>query len=253
MFNPERIASQPLQEEPKELKVESIRSYEPSPVVTELSESKVAYESQITPETNVCLIGDGQGMDTKQFLLMGVRPENIKSINYEQSEVDQANTEVLQNTGVEMRQGDATSFESLEGAGLTENSQELITLMHVLEVPNIKGDTEKNLIRNIVKLLKLGGEVLVSQYKHKFTKDERDLQKQIGIEEITTENLQKQFGDNWREKFKEEYSLEWEEGMRYGEISNVRTKEELVALFEQDFDVNIEETESEYILKMKKK
>ena len=253
MFNPERIASQPPQEEPKELKVESIRSYEPSPVITELSESKVAYESQITPETNVCLIGDGQGMDTKQFLLMGVRPENIKSINYEQSEVDQANTEVLQNTGVEMRQGDATSFESLEGAGLTENSQELITLMHVLEVPNIKGDTEKNLIRNIVKLLKLGGEVLVSQYKHKFTKDERDLQKQIGIEEITTENLQKQFGDNWREKFKEEYSLEWEEGMRYGEISNVRTKEELVALFEQDFDVNIEETESEYILKMKKK
>ena len=253
MSNHEIMTLQTTEEKPKEVKIESTRIYEPSPVIAELGKSRMVYESQISPETNVCLIGDGQGMDTKQFLLMGVRPENIKSINYEHNEVDQANETVLQNMGVEMKQGDATSFESLENAGLKENDQELITLMHVLEVPNIKGDTEKNLVRNIVKLLKPGGEVLVSQYKHKFTKDERDLQKQIGIEEITSENLQKQFGDNWIKNFKEEYGLEWEEGMRYGEISNIRTKEELTALFEQDFDIKIEETESEYILKMKKK
>lgn len=254
MFNPERMPHrQPQEENPSEVKIESTRNYEASPAIIELRESRLIFESQITPETKVCLIGDGQGVDTQQFLQIGIKPENINSINYERSEVDQANTGILKDTGVEMKQGDATDFESLENTGLVENSQEVITLMHVLEVPNIKGTTEKNLIGNITRLLKPGGELLVSQYKHKFTRDERDLQKQIGIEEITAESLQKQFGDGWREKFKEEYGLEWEEGMRYGEISNIRTKEELTALFEQDFDVRIEETESEYILKMKKK
>lgn len=254
MFNPERMTFQPPQEKKsQETKIESTRTYEPSPAITELERSRVIFERQITPETKICLIGDGQGMDTQIFLQMGVRPGNINSINYEQSEVDQANAGVLKDAGVEMKQGDATNFENLENAGLAENSQEVITLMHVLEVPNIKGDAEKNLIRNIVKLLKSGGEVLVSQYKHKFTKDERDLQNQIGIEEITAESLQMQFGNTWREKFKTEYGLEWEDGMRYGEISNIRTKEELTALFEQDFDIKIEESESEYILKMKKK
>ena len=146
MFNPERMSFQtPQKERPNEVKIESTRSYEPSPAITELGKSRVIFERQITPETRVCLIGDGQGMDTQQFLQMGVKPENINSINYEQSEVDQANLGILKNTGIEMSQGDATDFESLENAGLAENSQEVITLMHALEVPNIKGEVEKNL------------------------------------------------------------------------------------------------------------
>jgi len=254
MFNPERTAFQPPQEENlKEVKIESSRNYEPSPVILELKESKAVFEKKITPETKVCLIGDGQGMDTQQLLQMGVNPENITSINYEQNEVDQANVAVLKNTGVEMKQGDATNYEDLEKAGLKEGSQDVITLMHVLEVPNIKGATERNLIDNITKLLKQDGELIVSQYKHKFTKNERDLQKQIGIEEITAENLQKQYGENWKKKFKEENGLEWEKGMRYGEISNIRTREELISVFEHDFDIKFEETESEYILRIKKK
>jgi len=254
MFNPERMSDQPPKEEkPPMVKIESTRIYEPSAAIVELSKHRVVFVNKITPETKICLIGDGQGMDTQQFLQMGVNPENITSINYEQNEVDQANAKVLKNTGVEMRQGDATDFENLKNTGLTENSQEIVTLMHVLEVPNIKGDTEKNLVNNIVRMLKPGGELLISQYKHKFTKAERDLQKKIGIEKITAENLQKQFGDDWKKKFKEAYGLEWEEGMRYGEISNIRSKHELMKLFEQNFDIKFEETESEYVLRMKKK
>lgn len=211
------------------------------------------FEKEITPEINVCLIGDGQGVDTQQFLQMGVKPENISSINYETNEVDQANSGILKNTGVKMKQGDATDYESLKATGLKEGTQDLITLMHVLEVPSIKGVAEKKLIDNVIKLLKPDGELLVTQYRHKFTKDERELQKQIGIEEIMSENLRKQFGEDRRKKFKEEYGLEWEEGMRYGEISNIRTNEELIKLFEPNFDIKLEETENEYILRMKKK
>lgn len=254
MFSPEKMTYQPFEKEKlQEVKIESTRIYEPSSVIVELGKTGVIFANQITPDTKVLLIGDGQGMDTQQFVEMGVESENIISVNYEQGEVDQANASVLKNTGVKMKQGDATKFEDLERAELEENSQDVVTLMHVLEVPNIKGNAEKSLVGNIVRILKPGGELLVSQYKHKFTKNERDLQKQIGIEEITAENLQKQLGDHWRKKFKEEYGLEWEDGMRYGEISNIRSKDELMKLFEKDFDIKFEETESEYVLRMKNK
>jgi len=240
--------------EQEQTKIESTRIYEPSPVIeNEISETKVVFEKQITPDTKVCLIGDGQGMDTDQFLKMGVSPENISSINYEEGEVKAANEGILKDTEVRMRQGDATNFESLENAGIGELSQELVTLMHVLEVPVIKGEVEKNLVENISKILKPGGELLTTQYKHKFTKDERNIQEEIGIEEITEESLREQFGKNWQEEFKKNYGKDWEPGMRYGEISNVRSKEELTKLFEPYFDIKIEETGSEYVLKMKKR
>ncbi len=233
--------------------IQGRRTYEAAPAIKNLSDSRIIFERLITPDTKVCLIGDGQGMDTDQFLKLGVKPENIQSINYESDEVDQANQNVLAGSGVEMKQGDATSFESLLGAGITEASQEIVTLMHVLEVPNIKGEVEKRLLANLIKILKAGGELLVSQYKHKFTKDERSLQKKFGIEKITTEDLQKQFGENWKAKFKEEYGIDWEEDLRYGEISNIRTKDELIELFKSFFDIKFEETETEFILKMKKR
>jgi len=233
--------------------IQSRRTYEAAPAIKNLGDSRIIFERLITPDTKVCLIGDGQGMDTDQFLKMGVKPENIQSINYEPDEVKQANQNVLAKSGVEMKQGDATSFENLLGAGIGEASQEIVTLMHVLEVPNIKDETEKRLVANIIKILKAGGELLVSQYKHKFTKDERSLQEKYGIEKIKAEDLQKQFGDNWKAKFKDEYGIDWEEDMRYGEISNIRTKEELIGLFENFFDIKFEETETEFILKMKKR
>ncbi len=244
MFNPEEALLQP-QPVNQETKTQSTRLYDASPAILELLKSKVIFETAITPDTRVCLIGDGQGMDTRSFLDMGVKPQNIRSINYEEQEIEQANQAILKNTGVHMQQGDATDLETLKSIGLDESTQEIITLMHVLEVPNIKGDVEKNLIRNIALLLKPGGELLVSQYKHKFTKDERSLQEKMGIEEITAESLQKQFGDNWKEQFKKEYGFDWEEGMRYSEISNIRTKEELISIFE--------EADNEFILRMKKR
>lgn len=60
------------------------------------------FEKQITSETKICLIGDGQGTDTDQILQMGVNSENISSINYEQNEVDQANENILAGTGVKL-------------------------------------------------------------------------------------------------------------------------------------------------------
>jgi len=252
MFKLEKAFPQP-QPANQETKIQSTRSYDVSPAILELMENKVIFETAITPDTKVCLIGDGQGMDTRSFLDMGVKPQNILSINYEEQEIEQANQTLLKDTGVQMQQGDATNLDALKSIGLDESTQEIVTLMHVLEVPNIKGDVEKSLIHNIALLLKPGGELLVSQYKHKFTKDERSLQEKIGIEEITAESLRKQFGENWKEQFRQEYGFDWEEGMRYGEISNIRTKEELTALFEKDFDIKLEETENEFILKMKKK
>lgn len=244
----------PGQINPDTLKIiQGRRIYEAAPAIRNLSDSRVIFEKIITPDTKVCLIGDGQGMDTDQFLKMGVKPENIQSINYERDEVEQANQNILAKSGVKMKQGDATSFESLLSAGIEEASQEVVILMHVLEVPNIKGEIEKRLIANLIKILKTDGELLVSQYKHKFTRDERNLQEKYGIEKIKAEDLQKQFGDNWKTKFKDEYGIEWEEDMRYGEISNIRTKEKLVELFEHFFDIKFEETETEFILKMKKR
>lgn len=73
------------------------------------------------------------------------------------------------------------------------------------------------------------------------------------MEEITPDNLEKQFGKDWREGFKKEYGMDWKKGMRYSEISNIRSKEELERLFGQYFDIKITETQDEYILKMKKR
>jgi len=251
MFAPDTIPANQSRE--SKVKLESSRIYALSPAIIELARTRVIFEKQITPETKVCLIGDGQGFDTKAFALIGVKPENISSVNYEETEIKAANENYLKDTGIQMKRGDATSIEDLIKAGISENSQEIVTLMHVLEVPNIKGETEARLVENISKILKPNGELLVSQYKHKFTKDERGLQKKIGIEEITSENLQKLYGEHWKEEFKKENGIDWEKGMRYGEISNVRSKDELTKLFDAKFEIKLEETESEYILKMKKK
>lgn len=232
---------------------QSTRIYEPSPViVNEISKTRVIFERPIETGTKVCLIGDGQGMDTKQFLEMGVKPENIQSVNYEQGEVVQANQSILKDSGVEMKQGDATSIESLHEAGIEDGSQGVAVLMHVLEVPSIRGQVEARLVENIVRILTSDGEALASQYKHKFTRDEREIQEKIGIKEIKAEDMEAQFGKDWQEKFKESYGVDWEQGMRYGEISNIRTMEELRKLFEPYFDVVIDESEHEYVLKMKK-
>jgi len=238
-----------------EAKIESTRRYEASPIIAgEIFESRTVFERPITPDTRICLVGDGQGMDTKLFREMGVKSENISSVNYEQEEVSAANEGVLKDTGVKMRQGDATNRDSLKEAGIEEGDYDLVTLMHVLEVPPIKGEAERSLVENVHAILKKDGELLVTQYKHKFTRDERDIQKQNGIEEITRDSLVQRYGnDAWEERFFEENGVRWEEGMRYGEISNVRSKDELIRLFEPYFEVRCEETDHEYVLKMKKK
>lgn len=234
-----------------DLKIESSREYKESPVIRDqISRTRVIFEKPITSDTKVCLIGDGQGLDTKLFLEMGVDPSNISSINYEQSEVDEANAKNLRDTGVEMKQCDATSIESIYGAGIEDKSQNVVTLMHVLEVPNIKDETEKQLVRNIARILKPNGELLVTQYKKKLTPSEAE---EFGVEAITADDLRDRFGDGWKEQFESEYGQEWFPGMRYSEISQIRSKEELLALFADDFEIKIEEMDSKFILRMKKK
>jgi len=232
-------------------KSQSSREYGPSRVIeNDITVNRVVFEKRLKPETDVCLIGDGQGADTRLFLDMGVKPEHLKSVNYEQSEVDAANSDALAGTAVEMHQADAADLESLKKVGLNEATQDLIVLMHVLEVPNIKGETERNLVENIARLLKEDGEALVTQYKKKLTPEEAE---SFGVEEIAADSLQRRFGDDWQKKFKEEYGQEWHDGMRYSEISNIRSKEELLKLFADRFDIKLEEDDNEYVLKMRKK
>ncbi|MEI6511626.1 MAG: methyltransferase domain-containing protein [Candidatus Uhrbacteria bacterium] len=222
-------------------KIQSTREYAPSPAILALKE--------VRPETKVLLIGDGQGSDTGQFLKMGVEAGNISLVNYEPSEVETANR-TLNGRGVTMRQADATSIDSLYQSGIEDASQDLITLMHVLEVPDIRGDAERRLVENVARVLRDGGEAIVSQYKKRLTPEEA---KSFGVEEIRPSDLEKRFGEDWAKKFQEQYGQPWEEGMRYSEISNIRSKEELVRLFGDVFDVTLEETGSEYVLKLKKK
>lgn len=105
----------------------------------EISKTRKIYEKPIVSDTKICLIGDGQGKDTAEFLKMGVSPESISSVNYEETEVEEANKTNLAETGVKMEQGDVTDIESLKRAGIDLSSQDVVTLMHVLEVPGIKG------------------------------------------------------------------------------------------------------------------
>ncbi|MEK7211587.1 MAG: hypothetical protein AAB731_03060, partial [Patescibacteria group bacterium] len=171
---PEDVIERPkISKKPETVEVikgESTRPYEASPVIKyEISHTHTVYEKPIGPDTKTCLIGDGQGMDTLEFLKIGVKPENVSSVNYEQKEVQKANDKNLVGTGVEMKQGDATDSESLKRAGIELSSQDIVTLMHVLEVPDIKNEAEARLIKNLVDILKSDGELLVSQYKQKLT------------------------------------------------------------------------------------
>src|SRR3989338_8782121 len=84
----------------------------------------------------------------------------------------------------------------------------------------------------------------------KLTPEEAKL---FGVEEIRPNDLEQRFGDDWARKFQERYGQPWVEGMRYSEISNIRSKADLVRLFDDAFNVVLEETDSEYILKLKKK
>jgi len=232
-------------------KIQSTRKYEVSPVIeNEIAETKVVFEKEITAETNICLIGDGQGADTKKLIEMGVAPEYITSVNYELSEVEQANLGVLADTGVEMKQANVVDLNSLSSVGIEEGSQDLVILMHVLEVPDIRGEAELDLVKNIARILKEDGEALVTQYKRKLSAEEAKL---FGIEEITPESLSNRFGDDWQDAFRQQYGQNWHEGMRYSEISNIRSKKDLIQLFQENFEIKIEEDNSEFVLRLKKK
>lgn len=237
--------------------LQSTRRYEASPVIVKMceemeSEGKppVIYEKPITLDTKVCLIGDGQGADTLEFLKMGVLPENIASINVEPEEIQVANNKTLKGTGVVMKEGDVTNIDDLHKAGIEDRSQDVVVMMHVLEVPDIKGGTEKRLIENLSRILKPGGEALVSQYRDKLPRKEAVKK---GVEEIKEEDLKQRFGKNWKDKFFERYGRHWYRGMLFSEISNIRLKEDLQALFEDHFDIKMEETGSEYVLRMRRK
>lgn len=242
----------------KEIKSESSRKYAPSKFIKEnIVREKYIFDekNKINLETKACLIGDGQGADTRIFLSMGVNPKNIESVNYEGKEVDYANNNFeeevgLKGTGVEMKKGDATSIESLKKMGIEEKSQDIVTLMHVLEVPDIKGKIEENLVKNLKMILKTDGELLVSQYKKKLTPEQARL---FEVEKIEKDDLEKKFGSDWRERFKREYGKEWYPGMPYSEISRIRSREELIKIFEKDFVIRVDENDSEYILRMKRR
>lgn len=241
-----------------EKKEQSSRRYAPSEFIKKnIAEEMYIFDEtkKIKAETKVCLIGDGQGADTRLFLSMGVNPKNIEAVNYEAEEIDYANNNFekevgLKGTGVEMKKGDATKIESLKELEIEEKSQDIVTLMHVLEVPDIKGETEENLIKNLKTVLKSHGEMLVSQYKERLTLEQA---KKFGVEEIKADNLEQRFGSDWRERFKQEYGKKWCSGMLFSEISRIRPREELLKLFEKDFVIKVEENDSEYILRMKRR
>jgi hypothetical protein len=119
---------------------------------------------------------------------MGVDPENINSVNYEETEVEEANKTNLAGTEVKMKQGDVTDIESLKRAGIGLSSQDAVTLMHVLEAPAIKGEIEARMVKNLSDILRPGRELLVTQYKRKLTVAEA---RHYGVEEITSDNLEK--------------------------------------------------------------
>jgi 2-polyprenyl-3-methyl-5-hydroxy-6-metoxy-1,4-benzoquinol methylase len=230
-------------------KIQSSREYSSSPAIQELLKTRIIFEKPITPDSKVLLIGDAQGSDTALFVQMGVDAANISSVNYELAEIEIAN-ERLKEHGVVMKQGDATNFSSLERVGLLAGSQDVVTLMHVLEVPDIRGEAERQLVDNMARVLKENGEAIVTQYKKKLTADEAVL---FGVEEIRQDDLKKRFGEDWQEGFEREYGQSWREGMRYSEISTIRSKEELLDLFAERFDVKLEETEDSFVLKLKNK
>lgn len=230
-------------------KTQSTREYAPSPAIQALMVERKVVQQEVRPEMKVLLIGDGQGSDTELFLEMGVEAGNISSVNYESLEVEMANRR-SEGTGVVMRQADATSIDSLHRSGIEDASQDLVTLMHVLEAPDIRGEAEQRLVENVARVLRDGGEAIVSQYKKRLTPEEAEL---IGIEEIRQSDLVRRFGEDWIVRFQEYYGRPWEEGMRYSEISSIRSREELIRLFDEGFEVDLEEIGGEYILKLKKK
>lgn len=212
---------------------QSSREYNVSPVIkNEIVIDKIIFHNKneieqkyISPDSKVCLIGDGQGADTLQVKKMGVKPKNIVSVNYERSEVIDANNGLLKDTGIKMKQGDATNLQDLIDAGAIKESQDYVVAMHVLEVPGIKGEVEKRFVQNLYQILKPDGELLVSQYKRKLTSEEAE---KIGVQKN-------------------------EEGIYFSELSNIRSRDELINLFQKYFEIEFEENNSEYILRMKKK
>jgi len=233
----------------KHEKTQSSREYATSPVLQDVLRDRIIFEKEVSSDSDVLLIGDGQGSDTKLFVDMGVEPDHISSVNYESSEVDEANRR-LEETGVVMKQADATSSDSLTRAGVLEASQDVLVLLHVLEVPDIHSEAERRLVENMARVLRDGGEALVSQYKHKLTQEQAAM---LGVEEIKPEHLERQFGKDWQEVFTREYGQPWHEGMRYSEISRIRSKDELLKLFSDYFETKLEETDDSYVLKLKKK
>ncbi|MFA4954418.1 MAG: methyltransferase domain-containing protein [Patescibacteria group bacterium] len=229
---------------------QSTRKYEPSPELMTIGRTEPIIDCLITKDTHVLLIGDGQGLDTKQILANGADPVKVASVNYEQSEVDEANRDALKSGLVKMRQGDATNIESLHAAGIGDESQEVVIMLHVLETPAINGDTERQLVQNLARILKSGGEAILTQYKRKLAPEQAQ---RIGVQEIREEDLQAKYGASWCEVFRKETGKAWLPGMRFSELSNIRTKNELQALFQKDFDVRIDETGHEYIIRLRKK
>ncbi|MEI7741846.1 MAG: hypothetical protein WCJ29_05095 [bacterium] len=237
-----------------EVKNQSTRNYPKSPELSNLLKGdRVIFERAVKPDSKVFLIGDGQGADTKQFLDAGVRPENIASLNYEQKEIDAANADLLRDTGVHMEQTDITSKPDSESnllKKLEKNSRDFAVLMHVLEVPEIRAEREKQLVQNIADALKEDGEAILTQYKEQLKPGNPHYDK---VEKVSPESQRGRFGDDWKNKFAEHYGKEWKEGMSWAELSNIRKPEELQKLFGDKFEVKIEEEPYSYVIRLKKK
>lgn len=230
---------------------QSTRNYQESPELLIIGKIEPIIEQLITPDSHVLVIGDGQGLDTRRLLISNrVSPKNIHSVNYDPSEVDQANKLTLKEWPVRMSQGDATSLSSLHSIGVEETSKDIVIMMHVLEVPAIRGDAEKALVENIARILKPDGEALITQYIRRLTPEQA---REIGVQEIRKQDLVRKYGATWEKDFEKETGKTWHPGMRFSELSNVRTKDELVKLFEKRFIVRIDESRDSYVIRLKKK
>jgi hypothetical protein len=246
----DRIMGSPQEQPDKAL--QSSRKYEGSRAVQNALARGEIFDKRLGPDTKVALIGDGQGADTLQFLQQGIKPERISSVNYDNREIAEANGHSLKGTGVTMRYADATDLESLRAAGISEGSQEVVVLTHVLETPTLRGGAELRLIENIHRILTADGVALASQYRKQL---DRATAEKLGVEEITRGTLQKQFGADWERDFQAAFGLKWEQGMRFSDIANIRTKEELVELFSDQFEVRITEDEESdsFIIELKRR
>ncbi len=250
-FAPEALEDLVVAKQPEINEVQSSREYAPTQSIARLLalplEQRKVVDKPITAATKVCLIGDGQGADTKLFSSV-VRPENITSVNYDLREVTAANERFeREGSAVRMKQADITNADSLRNAGLAEGSQDLVVAAHVLEVPIFNtqiGDevarqkaaqNEKSFADNIANVLKPNGEALIFSYPQRLTQKEAT---RLGVEKVTPDAA----------KF---YDIEWRQDLTYAELSAIRSQDELTKLFGDKFTVIIDNTADGYAVRLK--